>query len=375
MAKPWPVLLMVRELGIGGCERDVTKIAIGLNRSHFEPHVGCFHPEGLRTAQLKAAGVPIVHFPVRSFKSRSALEGIARMRDYLSEHRIRIVHSYDVPMNLFGAPVARLFRAPIVITSQLAYRALFRPMSRHLLRITDQLSDRIVVNCEAMRRHMMEDEKVPSGRLYLCYNGVETEIFHPVNGEPKPALLKDAALVVGVVCALRPEKRVDLLLEAFARVRHLRRGLKLFVLGSGPLLSDLLAQAARLGMAEDCVFEPASSEVAPWMRAIDIFVLPSVSEAFSNALLEAMASGCCPIGSRVGGTPELIAHEERGFVFEPGNAEDLAAKLAVLIQDDDLRLRFAAASARFAREQLSVEIAVGRMEDLYTRLILEKCGP
>jgi len=368
MPPPWPILLLVRELGIGGCERDLTKIASGLDRQRFQPHVGCFHPEGLRTAELRAAGVPIVQFPVRSLRSRSALAGLSRMGAYLERHRIQLVHSYDVPMNIFGIPAARWFRVPVALSSQLSHRDLLRPLSRLAVRLTDHLADRIVVNCEAMRRHLVEDEKVPYRRIYLCYNGVDTGVFHPFQRRRLPAL-EGAALVIGVVCALRPEKRLDLLLEAFARVRELQPGMKLLLVGSGPELAPLEARSRRLGIAGECNFQPATSEVAPWLRAIDIFVLPSVSEAFSNALLEAMACGCCPLGSRVGGTPELIADGESGLLFAPGDAADLAGKLALVIRQAPLRQRFAAAAAALARERLSIQIAVRRMEELYGALL------
>jgi hypothetical protein len=58
----WPVLLMAYELDQGGSERQLTEIAKALDRSRFEPHVGCLRPDGLRARELKAAGVPIVHF-------------------------------------------------------------------------------------------------------------------------------------------------------------------------------------------------------------------------------------------------------------------------------------------------------------------------
>src|SRR5438093_4525815 len=96
VSRPCPVLLMVRELGIGGCERDLTKIAKGLNRDLFEPHVGCFHSEGLRTEELRAGGIPIIRFPVRSFGSLSALTGALQMGRYLDRHAIRLVHAFDV---------------------------------------------------------------------------------------------------------------------------------------------------------------------------------------------------------------------------------------------------------------------------------------
>jgi glycosyltransferase involved in cell wall biosynthesis len=368
-----PVLLLVRELGIGGCERDVTKVAIGLDRKRFEAHVAAFHTVGLRTGELQAAGIPIVHLPVTSFRSWSAVSAARKMRAYIKRHRIQVVHAYDVPTDLFAAPVARLSGVPVVFTSQLSHRALYRPVTRKILRFTDRISDRVVVNCEAVRRHMIEDEGVSPDRIYLCYNGVDTSIFYPSSGiAEKPGVLSNAPFVIGSVCFLRAEKRIDLLLEAFARVRQLRPRMKLFLLGGGPQLEELTALVRQLGIENDCIFHPAESQVAGWLRAIDIFVLPSDSEAFSNALLEAMACGCCPIGSRVGGTPELINDGHNGLLFRKGDVADLTDKLARAITDDELRHRFGCASAARARDEFPIGRTVSRMEDIYDGLVASK---
>ena len=81
---------MVRELTIGGCERDLTKLAKHLDRAQFTPYVGCFHPNGYRADELREAGIPIVEFPVRSFYSYSALRAARIMRgNFLREHQIQ----------------------------------------------------------------------------------------------------------------------------------------------------------------------------------------------------------------------------------------------------------------------------------------------
>src|SRR5215218_6863875 len=101
---PIPVLLMVREVGIGGCETDLTKLATGLDPRRFEPHVGCFLPTGLRVPQLQAAGIPIVHFPVTSMLSSSWLSGARVLSGYIRRHKIQVVHAFDAPMDVFGVP-------------------------------------------------------------------------------------------------------------------------------------------------------------------------------------------------------------------------------------------------------------------------------
>src|SRR5450631_110515 len=166
-----PILLMVRELDQGGVERDVAKIAMHMDRSRYLPHVATFIPRGFRYEELRAADIPILHLPVTSVRSPSVVGNILKFRRYVRDHGIQLVHSYD-PSGIFGAIAGRLCRLP-VITSQLGYRDLFDKRTQALLPFSDRLSHVVLVNCEAMRRYMVEEEHVPADRIELCYNGVD----------------------------------------------------------------------------------------------------------------------------------------------------------------------------------------------------------
>ena len=370
--RPTPVMLTVRELNHGGIERDVTKIALQLNRKEFQPHVAAYHAAGMRFDELRQEGVPVLHLPITSLQSPTAFSAAMRLRNYIRHHGIRLLHSWD-PTAVFAVPLARTLRVPVVLSSILGSRDLLDPRTRRLVRWTDRMVDTVVVNCEAMRRHMIDDEHFSSERIELCYNGVDTRQFYPAP-TPKPAPVASAPFVIGAVCVLRPEKALDLLQEAFARVRRFKPGMKLLLVGSGPELSRLQLNSRRLGIQNDCVFVPATPQVAPHLRALDIFVLCSRSEAFSNTLLEAMACGCCAVGSRVGGTPELIGNDERGLLFRPGDTDDLAAKLTALIENEFLRRELGIRAAEFARIRFSIEIAAARMAEIYETMLRRKAA-
>jgi glycosyltransferase involved in cell wall biosynthesis len=364
---PVAVLLTSRQLNLGGLERDVAKMAIGLDRSRFEPHVATFYQGGLRYEEVREAGVPMLHLPVSSFASAGAMKSAWRLVRYIRRNRIRVVHSYDASGN-FVAPVARLAGVPVVLTSQLSYRTILDPGTARLSRLSDRFAHAVLVNCEAVRRHMIDDEGLPAARVELVYNGVDTSQFHPAAG-PKPDALEGSSLVIGTVCVMRPEKALPMLQEAFARVLPLDPRMKLAIVGEGEELPRLSENAARLRLGHSCLLLPATRDVPLWMRAIDIFVLPSYSEAFSNSLLEAMACGCCVLGSRVGGTPELIGENERGLLFQSGNIDDLARQLARLIAGESLRRELGARAARYAREQLSLDLAIERTSAMWQKLL------
>lgn len=360
------VLLMVRQLALGGSERQVALLARELARHGFDPRAGCFRSGGVREAELRAGGVPVVEFAMPSFAHPAAALRAWRMIGYLEREQIAAVHSFDTPANLFGVPAARAARVPVVLSSQRAHRSLSGRLRRHLLRLTDQIVDAVVVNCEYLKDHLIEDERVPPSRIRVCYNGLDLERFSPRNRR-KPAEFGCASLVIGTVCALRPEKGIETLIDAFARLKAV--GARLAIAGEGPVRPALEERARALGLGERCLFLGAQGEVTDLLRGMDIFVLPSLSEALSNSLMEAMACGCCAVASRVGGNPELVRPGETGLLFSPGEAGELAEALRLLIEDEPLRRRLAEAGAEFVRTRFSIEAAAARMAEIYREFL------
>jgi L-malate glycosyltransferase len=361
---PIPILLMAQKLTQGGSERQLTEIAKGLDRRLFEPHVAVLRPGGIRLDELRAAGVPTVCIPLQSFASPSALSAAWRLNRYLRRHKIRLAHSFDVPANLFMVPLARASCVQAVLSSQRAFRSLTPKQYRPLVRRSDRLVDGIVVNCRALERQLTTGENVPASIIRLCHNGINTQFFYrrPPDRPREPG---DPLVVVGIVCALRPEKDLPTLVKAFAIARRRHPLMRLAIVGDGEMRDPLERLSEELGVRECCEFAPSTTEVPQWLSAIDIFVLPSASEALSNSLMEAMACGCAPVASNVGGNGELVEHGERGLLFQAGDAEELARHLNTLAADEELRRRFAEASRRFIHENFGLAKSVRRMTEIY----------
>ncbi len=359
---------MTRSLGHGGTERQVAEIAKSIDRARFTPHVACFDPGGFREAELRAHGVPILQMNMRSFFSRDSLRAVARLRSYAQTHGIRLAHTFDHPMNVFGVPAGRAVRIPIVLSSQRSHRDLIPPKHLPMIRLSDRLVDGIVVNCNFVRHHLECDYRVPARKIRVCYNALDTSRFHPAP-RTRPPELADATTVIGVVCVLREIKGVDTLVEAFARVCRDRTGIRLLIVGSGPERHGLERKCQELGIWKACCFRDSTSDVLPWLHAIDVFVLPSRSEALSNSLMEAMASGCCAVASRVGGNPELVQDGVTGLLFEPGNPAALATQLEPVVDNPGLRERLASAGSQFIAENFCTARSIGSIETVYSEFL------
>lgn len=355
---------MARELGPGGSERQLTEIAKRLDRRRFSPYVGYFRG-GMRLEELQDAQVSTVQLDISSFKRTDVLSQARNFGRFLKDRRIEIVHTFDYPLTSFAAPLARWFGVPVVLSSQRGHRDLIPSFYRGVVRSTDLLVDGIIVNCCAVQEHLVREEDVPRSKIRLCYNGIDWERFQVAAPSAARNNLPQGPLIVGCVSVLRREKNIDLLLAAVASLASFMPELQLMIVGSGPRENFLRKRAHELGILRRCFFQPAEKDVAPWLRNIHIFVLPSLTEALSNSLMEAMAAGCAVIASNVGGNPELVSHGETGLLFTSNDPQDLAANIRLLAQYPALRSRLASNAQTMIREKFRLEQAAGRMAEIY----------
>ncbi|MCB1018755.1 MAG: glycosyltransferase family 4 protein [Acidobacteria bacterium] len=370
-----PVLLMARELTHGGCERDLTRLALGFRDSELEPHVACFRPGGMRYEEIVAGGVPVYSIGLESFRSFGALGAARRLAAYTKQNGIQLLHAMDVPAACFATPVCRMAGVPAILSCQLSYRSMYSRGERRLMGLADRLADRVVSNCQAVLDDLTAHYGVDPRKATLIYNGIELDRFHPPPGggrdrSPLPEAFRNAALVVGSVCALRPEKRLDVLIEAFAGLRPAETGARLVIVGGGPMAEPWQALARERGVAEFTHFEPGTPDVEGWMRAMDVFVLTSELESFPNGLLEGMACGCAAVGSNVGGVPEMVG--AAGLTFPAGDADALRQTLERLAGSAALRTSLAAEGAKRAAAEFSLARNLERTREVYRETLSAK---
>jgi glycosyltransferase involved in cell wall biosynthesis len=326
--------------------------------------VGTFHGEGVRAEELRLAGVPVIEFPVRSLMRPSVVAPAFGFLRWLRQQRIAIVHPFDYPTTLFAVPLARLAGVPVVLAGQRGERRLFPPIHQKALRLTDRLVHGVVANSEFIRELLVHDYGVPAARVSVCHNGLDTARFH-ASGRQRMAAVGAASCVLGCIAVQRPEKMLHTLIEAFAALCRHHPGLRLVLVGEGECRPQLEAQVRQANLTGSVLFEPSTNDVERWYRSIDLFVLPSSSEAFSNSLLEAMACGCCVAASRVGGNVEAVEDGETGVLFPAGDVAGLTAALDELLRDPTRQERLAAAGARKVAATYSLEAAAKQLGEVY----------
>lgn len=360
-----PILFSAWSLGHGGGEKQLATAALRLDRQRFTPHVLSIEG-GFWEPRLREAGIPLHRLPVTSFTNpRAALEAW-RLRRWLSQENIRLVLTFDFTMNVFVIPVARSVPGLVALSNQRCELTLIPNRYRSATRWIHRAASGVVVNSPHLVNELGRQWGVPAQDIHVCPNGLDTTRFHAA-GRTRVPELAGARTVVGTVSVLRPEKNIHLLIEAFAATAHADD--RLVVVGSGPELDRLTALAKDRGVAAQCLFVPSTSDVVPWLRSMDVFVLSSRSEGQSNALMEAMATGACVIASDIGGNRGLIAPEVSGLLFANEDAASLTAQLRTVLTNEALRQRLASAAAAVMEQNYSWPVAIERMETTFTQLL------
>ena len=242
-----------------------------------------------------------------------------------------------------------------------------------LLMLADFCTDRFLVNSLGVKEYLIKQQKVSPLLIDVVINGVDVTKYRPATPmektEQKRKLgIEPSAAVIGVVANLKPVKGLGDFIRAAALVSRAHEKAHFVIVGEGPEEDKLRHLAAELRVVDKILFAGQRDDVRPFLGAFDIAVLCSLSEGFSNAVLEYMAAGLPVVATRVGGNQEQVRDGETGFLVPPGDGESLAKGLLRLIQEDGLRVRMSQEALRECTELYSMEKMIGRMEDYYTRL-------
>jgi glycosyltransferase involved in cell wall biosynthesis len=206
-------------------------------------------------------------------------------------------------------------------------------MRRRRRRVLTELgAARLVLARSRALRELLVGSGLAEARVAVAYNGVDRTLFRlrPPHEACRRLGVSEGKSRILYVGELAQAKGVGVLLQAFARLSAARTpGLELVIVGEGYLHDELAALASQLRINDRMVFvgQQSPERVALWMNASDLLCLSSLREGVPNVVLEALASGCPVVASRVGGVPEVHPGERAGLMVEPGNPSALSQAL------------------------------------------------
>lgn len=360
-----PVLLLGDTLNVGGTEGQFAEVACGLDRSRWDVHVACVRAEGPLRTRLEGIGLQPWSVGPSSFRSPRLVVAILRLAAYLRRHTVRLVHCFDFYSNILGVPAARLARIPVVIASQRDMGNLRSRGQQSIHSIALGLATHILVNSDAIAERLAHTRAARRKRLGVVPNGVDLTRFEPA----APPASGCEGTTVATLANLRPEKGLVQLVEAAAIVTRKAPRARFAIWGNGPLRQDLEARIRTLGLAGRVEMRGATREPARALQECQIFVLASLSEASSNVILEAMATGLPVVGTRVGGTPGLVDADRTGLLVPPDNVPALAEAILRLIEAPALAAEMGAQGRVRAFAEFGLDRMHERIDKFYCRAL------
>ena len=307
-----------------------------LDRDRFRVHVACFDRAGAWLPKIAACAASIVEFPIRGLARPATIAQMLRFARWCRRERIEVLHACDFYANVFGLPAAWLAGVPVRIGSR---RELNPDKSRWQILLQRQayrFATTVVANSRAAKSFLAA-EGLAADSILVIPNGVD------LPAAADPARSSRPARTIVTVANLRPEKGHETLLTAAATLIHEYPDVQFQVVGGGPRRARLEALALALGLGDRVDFLGHREDVPSLLAHADIFVLPSRSEAFPNAAIEAMAAGVPVIASAVGGLRDLITDGETGLLVPADSPDRLAGAVRRLLGDPGLAARIGAA--------------------------------
>lgn len=364
------VLQLIETGGPGGAERMLLNLGRSLGNG-YAPTVGLIKAGWLAT-QTEAAGLPLVMVRGRAAGDIGVMTALLRI---VLTRRIRLVHAHEFYMAALGAAVSRLTGVPLVVTVHGKGYYPERRRRRWLYRLVAAQAAVMVTVSRDLKEFLCRVTGTPSGRVEVIYNGIDPEPWARVSRDGE--LLKSVgvppdARVLGAVGNLYPVKGHLHLIQAARAVVAVEPSAHLVILGRGTLKGALEAEAERLGIRSHVHLLGLRDDVPNWLGAMDVFVLPSLSEGLPLSVLEAMAAGRPIVATKVGGVPEVVEDGVTGFLVPPAAPDALAERMLAVLGDPVRATTMGAAGRARVQATFSLPEMANRYRALYQRVVARR---
>jgi glycosyltransferase involved in cell wall biosynthesis len=332
--------LMTEPFGVGGVQSDILALTEDLSRRGHTIYVAT--TPGVLLDELLGKGARHVNIGFDFRSPRQFWRAARALRRVIHPEGIDLVAPQSVRSALVSYAALRLLplggwmgrpgrQLPIVTT----VHNIHDPRHfRYAGRLLDRCSDFVIFESHYERHRLLASGLRPD-KSVVIHSGIDTDRFGPRPRDPelmrRYGLEAGRHLVFGIVARLSAEKGHRYLLEAFARVSGDIPQARLLVIGDGPLLEAVKAQARDAGLHDKVIFTGLQRDIPAHLALLDVFVLASTRESFPLAAREAMAAGCPVIAPRIGGCPEVVDDGVTGYLFEAGNVADLAARMRRIV--------------------------------------------
>jgi glycosyltransferase involved in cell wall biosynthesis len=361
------VLLVVDQFpkSLGGGERIVLRLAALLPQYGYRVSILTFlvHPES--SVLTAPPPCPIYILPLRRTYDFTAFRAALELRRFIRQRKIQIVQTFFESSDIWAGFVVKTLSNVRLVWSRRDMGILRSTKHTLSYRLMAGAPDRVFAVSEQVRRHCIEVDRVNPARVETIYNGLD------LGGSVKAAKTSGEFLIT-TVGNVRHVKGHDVFIKAAAAV--VQRFPQVFFSIAGEVLepeyfAELQGMVRDLKLSERFHFVGGVANVPEHLSSADIFVLPSRSEGFSNAIIEAMAASLPVVATDVGGNAEAVKDGVSGFVVPPEDSAALAEAICRLLDDPSQARRMGTEGKTLVAEKFTTSAMMGRIRAAYAKLL------
>jgi glycosyltransferase involved in cell wall biosynthesis len=348
-----------------GGQDQLLALLKGLHRHGHEVHLVC-QPKTILETRARECGL-FVHSA--AIRSEVGLISSLRLLSVLWRVRPEIL-AFNTPRAvLLGTLASRMTS----VSARIVFRRVNFPLRRGLFtRIKYTWGIDCIVAISESIRLQLQACGIPASKIKTIYEGMDLSPY------PERTHLRarspDEPVVVGTVAHLSREKGLNFLIEAASLIPDVQKRMHFVIVGNGDCRQELEKLAHDKGLKDVFHFAGFHSDISPYMKSFDIFVLPSLSEGLSSAILEAMSASLPIVATEVGGIPELVTNGDNGLLVAPGDPAALAHSIQQLANSPHESLRMGQRGRKRMEEQFTLERKILETEQLCA-LLLKKPTP
>lgn len=375
------ILHLIESLSLGGAEKRLINDLRFMDRDRFENTVVTLLKDNKLENEILNLGIRIYKL---NLKGLFDFKNILRLIKIIRSNKIDIVHTQLFWADILGRIAGSIACVPVIITT--VQSSVYEPGNPYLFSLKRKWLDRItgylfndgyIAVSEFVKKSIMTRLGIKGSKIKVIYNNVDISNFDGTGTDRKKLLRKEIGvegsdIVFSIVGRLNPPKGHKFLFEAISMMETNSSSIMLLVIGDGPSQKELENLSKKLNIEKKVRFLGLRNDVKDLIGISDVFVFPTLSEGMPVALLEAMAMQKACVASRIAPVEEVIEDKKNGYLFTPGNSEELALILKDLCFAKEKMEEIGRNAFLSVREKFSAEKMAKELERYYEDIIKEK---
>jgi glycosyltransferase involved in cell wall biosynthesis len=365
------VLIFISALGIGGAERQLSRLISYFDRTLFDIQIAYCNNKGFDYPGkiIEQSDIKLTYLDRAKW---GRLTYFKNSRKFFRDNKFDIVHAWSDTANLYGRVPAILENIPVIFGGMRGWVGTNRLVG-FIYSLTNLNCSGWIVNSEAIKKAVKKRIlSVPKVPFYVIPNGVElTGIDYKLDQQVKYDTLRTGRPVIGIVGRLDPEKNHLLFLEAAKRVTDLGVQADYWIIGQGSLKDKIQKKIRQLKLT-DCVKMLGNiNDVDVALKRMDMFVLTSDSEGCPNALLEGMRASLPVISTNCGSLGNIVENGKNGFLVPRNNVEILAKKIQYLILNKKIAIEMGKRGQGIVEQRFNIQNTVNAFQRVYIKAAID----